>query len=142
MVKPGRKPQEPFIKTYPGISYLLSPDEERFLKHMVDIEFLERCGHKTDFTRREYMERMGLKEYTFDHCAKNLCDLELISKTSDSSRNKVHYTLNRPVYDKLILIATITRNHKRLIDFFGFNILKLGRTIESITDEEIDSLRF
>ena len=139
-MKPGRKPTESFEKSYPGFSYVLSPDEERFLKLMKEIAFLRRRGEKTDFTRAEYMRRMGLREYTFDHCAKSLCGLGLIIKTADSSRNKVHYSLNEPVYDKLVRIVSTTRNIDRLIEFFNFHVFKLGKSIEELNDEEIEGL--
>lgn len=139
-MKFGRKPNEPFEKSYPGFSYVLSPDEERFIKHMREIAFLRRRGEKTNFTRAEYMRRMGLREYTFDRCAKSLCELGLIVKTSDSSRNRVHYSLNEPVYDKLVRIVSTTRNIDRLIEFFAFHVFKLGKSIESLSDEEIEGL--
>lgn len=136
----SRKTNVSFEKSYPGFSYVLSPDEERFLKHMKEIAFLRRRGEKTDFTRSEYMRRMGLKEYTFDRCAKSLCQLGLIRKTADSSRNRVHYNLNEPVYDKLVRIVSTTRNIDRLIVFFAFHVFKLGKSIESLRDEEINEL--
>ena len=139
-MKPVRKSNEPFEKSYPGFSYVLSPEEERFLKHMKEIAFLCRRGEKTDYTRAEYMRRMGLREYTFDRCAKSLCNLGLIVKTSDSSRNRVHYSLNEPVYDKLVRIVSTTRNIDRLIAFFDFHVFKLGKSIGSLEDDEIEGL--
>lgn len=135
-----RKNKEPFEKSYPGFSYVLTPDEERFLKHMKEISFLRRRGEKTDFTRAEYMRRMGLREYTFDCCARSLCKLGLVVKTSDSSRNRVHYDLNEPVYEKLVRIVCLTRNIDRLIEFFDFHIFKLGKSIASLREEEIGQL--
>lgn len=139
-MRSGKKLNEPFEKSYPGFSYLLSPEEERFLKHMKEIAFLHRRGEKTDFTRAEYMRRMGLKEYTFDRCAKSLCELGLIVKTSDSSRNRVHYSLDEAVYDKLVRIVSLTRNIDRLIGFFDFHVFKLGKSIEILSDEDIEGL--
>lgn len=139
-MKKKTNPAASFEKAYPGFSYILTPDQERFMKHMTEIAFLRRRGEKTDFTRAEYMRRMGLKEYTFDRCAKSLCELGLIIKTADSSRNRVHYSLNEPVYDKLVRIVSTTRNIDRLIGFFAFHVFKLGKSIESLSDEQIDGL--
>lgn len=129
-----------FEKSYPGFSYVLTPEEERFLKHLKEIEFLKKLGHKVDFTRGEYMRRMGLREYTFDQCGKSLCRLGLVVKTSNSSRNRVHYRINEPVYEKLVRIVSTTRNVDRLIEFFSFHIFKLGKSIDELTDEEIARL--
>lgn len=135
-----KKQNESFEKAYPGFSYVLSPDEERFLKHLKEIEYLRRLGQKVDFTRAEYMRRMRLKEYTFDQCGKSLCRLGLAVKTSDSSRNRVHYRLNEPIYNKLVRIVSITRNIDRLIEFFDFHVFKLGKSIEELTDEDMEGL--
>lgn len=136
----GRKQNESFEKTHPGFSYILSPEEERFLKHLKEIEYLRRLGQKVDFTRAEYMKRMALREYTFDRCGKSLCKLGLAIKTSDSSRNKVHYRLNEPVYKRLVHIVSLTRNIDRLIQFFDFHVFKLGKSIAELTDKDIEGL--
>lgn len=136
----ARRSNESFEKCYPGFSYILTPDEERFLKHLKEIEFLRRMGQKVDFTRAEYMRRMGLKEYTFDQCGKSLCRLGLAIKTSDSSRNRVHYRLNEPVYEKLVRVVSTTRNIERLIGFFDFHVRKLGKSIDELTDQDIEGL--
>ena len=125
---------------YPGFSYLLSPEEERFLKHMKEFEYIRRRGYSVNFTRAQYMRRMGLREYTFDRCARSLCRLGLIVKTEDSSRNRVHYRLNEEAYERLVRIVTTTRNIDRLIAFFDLHCFKLGKDILSLTDEEIDTL--
>lgn len=130
-----------FEKCYPGFSYLLSPEEERFLKHMKEIAFLARRGEKTDFTRAEYRRRMGLREYTFDRCARTLCRMGLVVKTTDSSRNHVHYELNEEAYERLVQIVSATRNIDRLIEFFNFHVFQLGKTILELKDVEINRLR-
>lgn len=133
--------RQSFEKCYPGFSYLLNPDEERFLKHMKEIAYLARRGEKTDFTRAEYRRRMGLREYTFDRCAQVLCRMGLVVKTSDSSRNHVHYELNEEAYERLVQIVSATRNINRLIEFFNFHIFQLGKTILEVSDAEINRLR-
>ena len=122
------------------LRYLLSPEEERFLKHMKEFEYIRRRGYSVNFTRAQYMRRMGLREYTFDRCARSLCRLGLIVKTEDSSRNRVHYRLNEEAYERLVRIVTTTRNIDRLIAFFDLHCFKLGKDILSLTDEEIDTL--
>lgn len=131
---------ESFAKAPFGFSYILSPEEERFVKHLREIEYLRRLGHKVDFTRAEYMRRMALREYTFDRCAASLCRLGLVVKTAESSRNKVNYRLNEAVYKRLAHIVSITRNVDLLARFFDFHVFKLGKSIEQLTDEDIEGL--
>ncbi|WP_418665314.1 hypothetical protein [Alistipes finegoldii] len=137
----GMYRRTPSGMSFPGFSYLLSPDQERFIKHMREFEHMRSYGWNVNFTRGEYMRRMGLREYTFDRCARSLCDLGLIQRTEDSSRNRVHYRLVEPVFDKLVRIVSMTRNSDKLIDFFNFYCRKLGKSIPELTDEEISSLR-
>lgn len=125
----------------PGVSYLLSPEEERFLKHMLEIEYMQGRGCDVNFTRAQYMRRMGLREYTFDRCARSLCRLGLIVKTEESSRNRVRYRIERQAYKRLERIVRTTRSPERLIAFFDFHCAKLGKSIPEISDEEIDSLK-
>lgn len=139
-MRPVRKVNKPFEKAYPGFSYALSAEEERFLKHMLEFAYLRRKGEKTDFTRAEYMRRMGLKEYTFDRCAKTLCELGLIVRTAECNRNRVHYILNEPVYDKLVRIVSTTRNIDRLIEFFDYHVFILGKSIKNLSEEDIEGL--
>lgn len=136
---PGKK-HESFEKSYPGFSYVLTPDEERMLKHLLEIEYLRKLGHKVDFTRAEYMKRMALREYTFDRSARSLCRLGLAVKTADSSRNRVQYRLNSEMYLKLVHIVSLTRNIDRLVQFFDFHIFKLGKSIGELTEEDIRTL--
>lgn len=138
--KPHRRRREVFVKYHLGLSYLLSPAESRFLMHMVDFDHMKRCGYKTDFTRAQYMKRMGLREYTFDTAAKSLVELGLIDRSADSSRNRVFYDLNTETYERLITIISSIQNYEKLSTFLSFNIKKLGRSIDSITDEELDNL--
>lgn len=135
-----RRRKNHWVKGYLGFSLILSPAQERFLKHMADLYTLEQAGYKTDYTRREYMEIMGLGEYVFDSTARSLLEMELIVRVSESSRNHVHYRLNPEGYEKLVRLASATSNHKRLISWIEFNLRKLGRTLVSVTDDEIDSL--
>ena len=132
---------ESFEKCYPGFSYLLSPEEERFLKHMKEIAYLARRGEKTNFTRAEYRRRMGLREYTFDRCARTLCQIGLVIKTTDSCRNYVHYELCEEAYARLVQVVSATRNVDRLIEFFNFHIFQLSKGLLDLTDEEINRLR-
>jgi len=136
-----RRSFDPFEKSFPGFSYVLSPEEERFIKHMSEIEYLRRQGQKVDFTRAEYMKRMALREHTFERCAASLCRLGLVVKSADSGRNRVNYRLNVPTCDRLVKIVSTTRHIDRLTQFFDFHVFKLGKSIAELTDEDVAVLK-
>jgi hypothetical protein len=78
-------------------------------------------------------------EHAFDTAAGSLTDLGLVVRTG--SRNSVHYALNVEMYDRLVEIVSWAQNVERLSGFLDFNLRKLGRSIDSITDGELDKLQ-
>ena len=138
--RPYRRHKGMFVKYHLGLSYVLTPTEARFVMHMIEIHRLAEWGYKTDFTRPQYMKRMGLREHAFDAAARSLCDLGLVVRTEESCRNRVYYALDLGLYERLVAIVTCTQNVDKLVGFLDFNIRKLGRSIDSITDEELDKL--
>ena len=129
-----------FLKAQVGFSYLLSPEEERVIKHLQEIEYYDSIGYESFYSRREYARIMGLSILVFDRCVKSLCRMGLIVKTEKSSRNRVQYRINGPAYHRLVKIVSVNRNCDRLKQFFDFHILQLGKTIEEVTDEDIKRL--
>ncbi|NDV80808.1 hypothetical protein D0T87_02295 [Bacteroides sp. 51] len=129
-----------YVKIPIGFSYLLSPTQERFLIHMVDFDYLKRYGNDINWSKAEYMKRMGLTEYAFDRAAKKLVQMGLIDKSVNEAGNRVYYSLNKPVYDRLGVILSSTRNVNRLISFCETKFMKENRDIMSITDEELEEL--
>ncbi len=78
-----------FLKAQVGFSYLLSPEEERVIKHLQEIEYFDSIGYESFYSRREYARIMGISILVFDRCVKSLCRMGLIVKTEKSSRNRV-----------------------------------------------------
>jgi hypothetical protein len=129
-----------FLKAYYGFSYLLSPEEERIIKHLKEIDYIGSIGFNSLYSRAGYARIMGLSVFAFDRCAKSLCRMGLLVKTENSNRNRVQYRINGPAYHRLVRIVSVNRNSDRLKQFFDFHILQLGKTIEEVTDEEIKQL--
>ncbi len=75
-----------FLKAQVGFSYLLSPEEERVIKHLQEIEYYDSIGYESFYSRREYARIMGLSILVFDRCVRSLCRMGLIVKTEKSSR--------------------------------------------------------
>ena len=128
------------VRCYLGFSYLLSPAEERLLTHMVYFDQQTRLGHYTDFTRTQYMKRIGLREHAFDSAVRSLAEMGLITRVAESSQNRVHLSLNAEVYKRLIRICSASESWEKLSYFLDFNFRKLGRRIDEISDEELIEL--
>lgn len=129
-----------FVQIPFGFSYLLSSDEERFLKHLLEFEWMEKMGGNLISTRVVYSQRMNIPLFTFDRCGKSLCRLGLATK-SDNPSGMIKYNLNRPVFERLTYIVSVTKNPWRLMEFFKLHITTLGKSIPDLTDEDIAALR-
>jgi|GEM_PF-736174 len=130
----------PFVKYYPGLSYMFSLAETRFIIHMLDIEFKKKNGYNTNWTRAKYMKLMGMNEYNFDKSVKRLVELNLLEKTNNSSGNRVYFSFNMDLFFQLVKILSATCNVNKLIAFCDKNFKENNRRIDSITDDEIKDL--
>lgn len=141
MARANKNNTLPFVKYYTGLSYLFSPAETRFILHMVDIEYKKGCGYIMTLNRADYMKIMGLNEYSFDKCIGRLIQLDLLSKTNNAKGNRVYYSFNMELYEKLVRILSSSCNVDKLIAFCKRNFIEGARSIESITEEEIQNLK-
>jgi hypothetical protein len=130
----------PFVKYYLELSYLFSPEECRFIMHMTDIEFLKKSGYQTGWSKKEYIKRMGLSEYSFDKSVERLQKMGLLSRTHNSLGNKVFYSFDMDLYNRLVEILSMTCDIDKLIAFCNINFVEQSRSIESITEQEINDL--
>ena len=131
----------PFVKYHTGLSYLFSPAETRFILHMVDIEYKKSTGFNTNWIKRQFMKIMQLNEYTFDNCIKKMIAIGLLGKRHNELGNKVYYSFDMQVYEKLVKILTSTYNVDKLINFCESYLKNNSRTIQSITKDEMMSLK-
>lgn len=127
----------PFIKFHKVLSLLFNPSEVIFILHMLDVESLKKHGHKIEWTRNFYMARMGMTSYTFDRCIETLMAIGLLTKTNNIEGNRVYYSLDMDLYDRLIHILSANKNVYIMIDFCMKNFKTDSRRIDSITDEEL-----
>jgi DNA-binding MarR family transcriptional regulator len=107
---------------------------------MIEIDSLHKRGYDTQWTQSDYARRMGLKEYAFKRCVKRFVELNLLTVRYNTQGNRVYYSFNTEMYEKLVAILTVTGHVDRLIEFCDTEFKKGGRPIESITPEEIAAL--
>lgn len=130
----------PFVKYYIGLSYLFSPSEARFIMHMINFEYLKQHGYSTNWSKKDYILRMGLSKNAFNTCVKKFVEMKLLKKWNNDLGNKVFYSFDLQLYEKLIDILSSTNNVPELISFCQ-STFKQGRLIEDITEEEVLNLK-
>lgn len=131
----------PYAKYPYALSYVFNPGEARFVLHMIEADFLKKQGYDTGWTRTEYMKRMGLNLYTFERCVRKLEKMNLLTRRYNTLGNRVYYSFNMDLYDRLVEILSATCHVDRLIDFCETKFKMENRSIESITEEEIEELK-
>lgn len=122
-----------------GLSYVLSPCESRFIQYLLSREQFRKYGVSTYMNQSDYVKAMGLNNSSFRTSVRNLQKLGLLKKWNNSLGNKAFYTLDENQYERLIVILSSTNDLNELISFCQ-NTFKRGRSIESITKEEIKIL--
>lgn len=130
----------PFVKYYIGLSYLFNPSEARFILHMINFEYLKQRGYSTNWSKNDYIMRMGLSKNAFNTCVKKFVEMKLLKRWNNELGNKVFYSFDLQLYEKLIDILSCTNNVPQLITFCQ-STFKQGRLIEDITEEEVLSLK-
>ena len=126
----------PFIKYHAGLSFFFNPAEMVFALQMANYEYLKQVGYRINFSKSEYARRMGMKEYTFEKCARRFMELGMLAKSYNALGNRVFYSFDMELYNKLIRITAQATDKNKLAAFFK-RLKKESRRVESITDEEI-----
>jgi hypothetical protein len=139
-MKNKKKEIIPFIKFHPGLSCLFSPAETVFILHMVNLEYFKAAGYRVSWSNAGYIRRMGLKECAFKRCVERFSQMKLLTRTYNSLGNRVFYSINMELYNRLVEIVSSTYDCERLAAFCDTKFRKEARPIESITAEEIREL--
>lgn len=125
-----------FIKYHAGLSLFFNPAEMVFALQMANYEYLKQSGYLINFSKSGYALRMGMKEYTFEKCVDRFMELKMLAKNYNAMGNRVHYSFNMELYNKLIRITAQAGGRSRLPAFFD-RIKKEPHRVESIIEEEI-----
>jgi hypothetical protein len=107
---------------------------------MINAEFLKKSGYDTDWSRKEWMKKMGLTQYSFDSAVKTMTTIGLLTKKNNELGNKVYYSFDMGQYNNLVAILSVTHNVSKLIDFCETKFKKEKRTVADITLEEVAEL--
>jgi predicted transcriptional regulator len=140
MNRENQKTALSFVKYYTGLPCLFNPAECLFIMYMVYVEYLKSVNYRIRWSKAEYIKRMGLKESTFNRCVNRLSEMKLLTRTYNDRGNRVYYSFDMELYNRLVEILSITSNIDKLIAFCDVNFKKQSRSIESITEDEINEL--
>lgn len=86
---------------YTGFSYLIIPDEIYMLMHISEIEYLVRYHTYSFRTKQAFLDKMNMKEDTFDEDVNNLHYTYLTLKTTKDVKGTI-YRRNIFGYNNLV----------------------------------------
>lgn len=127
-----------YVKSYLHLTALFDAQEMLFISHMVHIHYLESMGYDTKWTQRTLMEEIAMTRRIFDRCAKRFIEIKLLECVPLGKG--CCYRWNIPLYEKLVEIVNSTNNIGALKVFCQRTFVTQKRSIESVTQEEIDIL--
>lgn len=130
--------EAPYVKVYPGFSYLLTPDEICLLMNISEIEHLVKYHTYSFRTKQEWLDKTNMTEEAFDKAVKKMDSLHLIWKTPED-RGMIIYKHSIRGYRNLVDICGATCNYNALKDFFDWLVRK-PRTLWYVKKEHIEAL--
>ena len=128
-----------FTKICNNLCYLFDYQEIGFLMHLTQINFIRECGYNTSYSRDFMLKKFRMNVRVFQRCTNRFIEMGLLEK----KRKGLHfdYLLNKKRYERLLDIVCATNDVFALTKFCKKEFIKGSRTIDSITDSEIQILR-
>jgi len=133
-----KSPQPSFVKYYPSLSCMFDASEVVFILHMVDIAYLRSKGFNTVWSKGYLMKRMNIRLRIFDRCVKRMTGLGLLNRLPQDGM--YDYLWNMTLYNRLLRIMTATRDTNRIKEFCRKAFVEQKRSIQSISEDEIEAL--
>lgn len=124
-----------------GLLLALGERECKLMIYFLGSSGVEKTGKSTYINQEDCLKMTGMKLNTFRLGVNSLINLGLVSRWHNQQGNKVFYSLNEDIYEDLITILSLTNDLKEL-NLFCQKTFRKGRSINSITDDERQSLAF
>lgn len=133
--------EAPYVKVYPGFSYLLTPDEICLLMHISEIEHLVKyhicsCSFRI---RQDWLDKTDMTEDVFDKAVKKMIQLSLIWETPKDD-TLIIYKQSIRGYRNLVSVCGATINYNALKDYFDWIVIKRNRSLWSVKKEDLKAL--
>lgn len=131
--------EAPYVKVYPGFSYLLTPDEICLLMHISEIKYLAKYYTYSFRTRQEWLDKTDMAEDVFDESVNKLKQLSLIWETPEEDA-QIIYKHSIRGYRNLVNVCGATYNYNALKDYFTWLVNKRNRSLWSVKEKDLEAL--
>lgn len=131
--------EAPFVKFYPGVSYLLTPDEICLLMHIFEIEYLVKYSICSFRTKQAFLDKTNMDSEAFEKSVNKLHQLHLIIKTTNDATGTI-YKHSYAGYNNLVNVCGATCNYKALKEYFDWLIIKGNRTLWNVKQWHLKAL--
>ena len=128
-----------FCKLYKGLMMAFDLPESAFMVYMADLDALRNLGHKTVRPLNAHLNHLGFGRRTFDRCVNKCIRMGLLERVSIDGM--YDYFWDMQVYDRLVRIVSSTNSYVALRSFCKKVFDEEGRSVVSVTDDEICRLR-
>ena len=121
------------------IRYFLDAKEMSFVTHLIYLKDLRYCGCRTAYSQDFNFKSFQLNRAVFYRCTKRLESLKLLERKAIG--RFTDYVFLEDNYNRLTEIVNATDNIYALISFSEKEFILKKRSIDQITDSEIEELK-
>lgn len=134
-----KKEQAYFYRAYKGIAMGFGAYEAVFMAYMADLDRLRMSGVDTVSGLNVHIGVAGMGRRTFERCVRKAVRMGLLERIPVDGR--YDYVWNRTAYDRLVEIVSSNASYTVLREFCDKVFATDGRTVSSITDSEVRTLK-
>lgn len=134
-----KKEQAYFYRAYKGIAMGFGAYEAVFMAYMADLDRLRMSGADTVSGLNVHMGATGMGRRSFERCVRKAVRMGLLERIPVDGR--YDYVWNRTAYDRLVEIVSSNASYTVLREFCDKVFATDGRTVSSITDSEVRTLK-
>lgn len=129
----------PFYMMYKGLLMGFDMAEAVFMVYMNDLSAQKELGYNTIRSKRAHLGYLGIGARLFDRCVAKCVSMGLMQ--CEVTDGKYEYLWDREAYARLVDILSVTGSHKALREFCERVFEREKRSVLSISDKEINSLK-
>lgn len=133
----NKNKQPRYAQCYLNLTRLFDPAEMIFIMNMHQMEYLRQIQPERKWSKAFLMKKMNLGEKVFDRCVRRLQKMELLIVSPDYHPD---YRWDTALYLRLVKILSATKDSDAIDEFCRRVFLEQGRSIASISDQEIEIL--
>lgn len=133
------KEQAYFYQVYKGLAMGFGICEAAFMAYMADLGRLRSSGFSTLYGLKTHLGATGMGRRAFERCARKAVRMGLLERIPVDG--KYDYVWDMAAYRRLVEIVSSTTSYTALREFCGRVFETEGRTVSSVTDGDMQTLR-